>query len=346
MHSRNTQPKNPNHRGGEPSWFAILAFSLLLHCMGLLCVHVLFPDLLQSELEDDGQAVTIHIELPEPTPPPPPPAPKLVGQIVDIAPTPDTKRPEEAKFLAEDDQVADTETRTERFRVNPEVLHHEYSEEDKLEFEDLTNLDAVEPSTGAQVGNDRFNPDEDGSLAALPSPFQVTNKDGLQKPVPASHRQSVFTGAPNNDLLDVPVANRLALNTHKIQFAGYLNRIRRLVNFYWNQNLQNLPASAQARLDRPSYETLVNVILDDAGALESIEVTRTSGSRFLDAAVVRAFRIAGPFPNPPSQLIESDGRVYLPDFDFNVRMGQARAQYQGVDPRSGVRFPGILKGHP
>ncbi len=342
---RKTKGESINHRR-KPRFMGIVALSLLLHVVGLFALNLFFPDLFESDLQQDGKAITLRIELPEPVPPPPELPPELVGQIVDIAPTPDVERPEKADFLAEDDQVVDTETRTERYRVNPEVLHHEYSEEDKLEFEDLTNLDAVEPSTGAQVGNDRFDPEEDGSLAALPSPFQVTNKDGLQKPVPASHKQSVFTGAPNNDLLDVPVSERLALNTHKIQFAGYLNRIRRLVNFYWNQNLQNLPASAQARLDRPSYETLVNVILDDAGALESVEVTGPSGSRVLDAAVVRAFRIAGPFPNPPPQLIAPDGRVYLPDFDFNVRMGQARSHYEGVDPRAGVRFPGILKATP
>ena len=341
--NRTPNPGKPLKRRTEPRLALVVVVSLLVHALLLGGVHWLFPGFLESTHTDDAQPVTIRIDLPDPVPPPPPPTPELSGQIVDIAPTPDLARPEVAEFLAEDDQVAETETRTERYRINPEVLHHQYSEEDKLEFEDLTNLDAVEPSTGAQIGNDRFDPSEDGSLAALPSPFQVTNKEGLQKPVPASHRASVFTGAPNNDLLDLPIAERLALNTHKIQFAGYLNRIRRLVNFYWNQNLQNLPASAQARLDRPSYETLVNVILDDSGALESVEITRTSGSRYLDAAVVRAFRIAGPFPNPPVQLVASDGRVYLPDFDFNVRMGQARAHYQGVDPRSGVRFPGILK---
>ena len=116
-----------------------------------------------------------------------------------------------------------------------------------------------------------------------------------------------------------------------------------MMNFYWNQNLQNLPVAARSGLDRPSYETLVHVILDDAGSLENIEISRSSGSRALDDAVVRAFRIAGPFPNPPEQLVSVDGRVYLPDFDFNVQMGQANARYQGVDPRSSVRFPGILK---
>jgi len=336
------QPKNEVRNHGV--W--LLAASLLLHALLLGVIDLLFPGLMHMDQQPGGQPVTIQIELPPEPEQLPEPEPELSGQIIDIAPTPTPERPEDADFLSENDQVAEEETRTERFRVNPEVLHHEYSDEDKIEFEDLTNLDALEPSTGARVGNDRFDPDEDGSLAALPSPYRLTNKDGLQKPVPASHRTSSFTGAPNNDLIDRPVANRLALNTQKIQFAGYLNRIRRLVNFYWNQNLQNLPIAAQARLDRPSYETLVNVILDDAGALESIEISRSSGSRPLDSAVVRAFRIAGPFPNPPVQLVAPDGRVYLPDFDFNVQMGQARSHYQGVDPRSSVRFPGILKASP
>ncbi|MGB0640413.1 MAG: TonB family protein, partial [Myxococcota bacterium] len=175
---------------------------------------------------------------------------------------------------------------------------------------------------------------------------QVTNKEGMQKPVPASHRVSAMSGAPNNDLLDLPTADRLALNSQKIQFAGYLNRIRRLVNFYWDQNLQNLPTAARANLSRAAYDTEVFVVLDERGALESVEITQTSGSRPLDDAVVRAFRIAGPFPNPPEQLIAPDGRVYLPDFGFHVQTGQARAVYRGVDPRAGVRFPGILKASP
>ena len=327
---------------GRRRMVRIVALSVLLHALFFVGLDMLFPDLFRSADAGRSDPIRVQIQVPEPVIPPEPVL-DIAGQIVDIAPVPSPDRPDEADFLAENDQVAEVETRTEKFRVNPEVLHHEYNREDKLEFEDLTNVDAVDPSTGAQVGNDRFDPNEDGTMAALPSPFQVTNRDGLQKPVPASHRRSRYTGAPNNDLIDRPIDERLALNTHKIQFAGYLNRIRRLVNFYWNQNLQNLPVAARARLDRPSYETLVHVILDDAGALESIEISRTSGARALDDAVVKAFRIAGPFPNPPEQLISSDGRVYLPNFDFNVQMGQANARYRGVDPRSSVRFPGILK---
>ena len=197
------------------------------------------------------------------------------------------------------------------------------------------------PSTGAKVGNDRFDPDRDGTLASLPPPWAFTNKDGLQDPVPAAHMSAARSGAPQNDWLDEERANEVALNTKEYLYNGYIQRIRRLVNFYWQQNLDNLPRSVH--LSRTSYSTTVLPVLDGLGALESIDVVEESGSTPLDNAVLRAFRVAGPFPNPPEGLIEDDGRVYLPNMAFMVNIGTARAQYQGIDPRAGVQFPGILK---
>ena len=323
-------------------WPLLLALSILLH--GLFAV-LLGPmiNAFQADIpEADGTPVTMVIELPEPDAPEPEPDPKLRGQIVDIAPKPESA-PNDADFLAEYERSTERETQTDRHRINPEVVDDVYATDDQLQFEDLTNVDAIDPSTGAQVGNDRFDPDEDGSLAALPSPFQVTNKDGLQKPVPASHKTSLVSGAPNNDRFDLESAERLSLNANKIRFANYLNRIRRLVNFYWSQQLHNDPGPARVQLTKPSYETAVFVILDADGALESIEVTRSSGSSYMDNAVVKAFEVASPFPDPPPPLIAKDGRVYLPNFDFTVTMGRPSAAFQGIDPRAGVQFPGILK---
>ncbi len=319
-----------------------LALSALLHLLLLVIFIPLWPWL--TEVDEVGKHVPVSLVLDVPEPPSPPTIkePDLEGQIVDTPPPALEEVPDDAEYLAAHNAKVPKEMKT-RVRINPEVLAPVYSREDELQFEDLTDLNVQEPSTGAQVGNDRFDPDRDGSLASLPSPYQVTNKDGLQRPVPASHADTVLSGAPNNDLLHERTGDRLALNTREILFAGYLNRIRRLVNFYWSQNLQNLPPSSRARLSRSSYRTEIFVILDGSGGLESIEVTKQSGSRELDHAVVQAFRIAGPFPNPPTQLVSADGRVYLPDFGFYAHLNQANARYQGVDPRQGVRFPGILK---
>lgn len=320
--------------------------SILVHLLLAGVTHHLFRNVLDAS-ERNLKTVTMRIELPEPKLDEDPIVePKLTGQIVDIAEPENPTRPDEADYLAEHDRVAEEETKTEQYRVNPEILDDEFSDEDELKFEDLADLNAVEPSTGATVGNDRFDPDEHGALAALPSRFKVTNKDGLQRPVPSSHSTSALAGAPNNDLLDLESARRLALNTQKIQYAGYLNRIRRLVNFYWSQNVKNMPNSMRATLRRPAYKTSLFVVLTDDGVLESLEIIRGSGSRHMDMAAERAFHLAGPFPHPPPDLVAPDGRVYLPDFEFNVTVGSGGGAARALDARAGVQFPGLLKGTP
>ena len=335
----------PQHHRRDPTGRALAALigSVVVHAALLLLLFLLWPVLHHVEPGKlDAMPVTLLLEVPKTVPEEPKqPAVPDKGQIVDVPRPDEQKRPEKADYLAKYDRTVPEETRTKDMRVNPDVVSDQYSTEDKLQFEDRIDLGITEPSTGAQVGNDRFDPDEDGALASLPSPFTLTNKDGLQKPVPSSHRDQQLSGAPQNDLLDEKVGDRVALNSLQIKYADYVNRIRRLVNFYWNQNLDNMPRSTP--LVKPRYTTVLDVVLDGDGALESILVTRESGSEPVDNAVVEAFRIAGPFPNPPEELVAKDGRVYLPEFSWTVDVGQARAPYTGIDPRQDVRYPGILK---
>lgn len=286
----------------------------------------------------------IILQPPEPPPEEEPQEPERddpTGQIVELPPPEEEQKPEDADYLAEHNVTVPEETRTDDFAVNPEVLAPQYSEEQKLQEESAIDLGVDKPSTGAQVGNRAFDPARDGLLRNLPSPWAMTNRDGLQDPVPAAHASADVRGAPQNDLLDERLGDAVALNAKEYLYAGYLNRIRRLVNFYWEQNLDNLPAGTP--LGKSAYTTGVGVVLDARGALDRIEVTDRSGADILDHCVVRAFELAGPFPNPPDGLIEADGRVYLPDMSFTVRLGQARLNYGGVDPRAGVQFPGLLK---
>ena len=315
----------------------------MAHLCGLITLHSVLPYLLpdassrptaiQVLFVDPPESLTEEEEDPE--------VPLFEGQIVEVAPPKEEEIPKEADYLAEHNIVVEEETKTDKFKLNPEILAPKFSKEEKLEQEDLVDLNIDKPSTGAQVGNHRFDPDRHGSLAALPSPWTQTNKPGPQDPVPAAHLSSAISGAPQNDLLDEKRGDEVNLNTKEYLYHGYWTRIRRLVGFYWNQNLDNLPSSV--RYAKSSYTTTVKYVLNADGALDHIEVVEESGLGELDDCVVRAFRIAGPFPNPPEGLIEKDGRVYAPDSGFTVQLGTARAQYQGIDPRAGVQFPGILK---
>lgn len=320
--------------------FLLLAF--VLHVLGLAVIAPWLPD--PSADPRTHTPLRLVVTVPEPEAPPEPeeiPEPVLDGQLVDLPKPLEEQKPEESEYLAEHDVTVEQEMRSPRFEINPEVLSDMWSRDRKMQQEDLFDLNVDKPSTGAKVGNDRFDPDRDGNLSALPSPWARTNKDGLQDPVPASHTSSAQAGAPNNDLVDEEAGDRLALNAREYLYAAYLQRIRRLVNFYWNQNLENLPSSTP--IVKAASTTVVEAVLDEHGRLDLIRVTSSSGVNELDEAVVQAFHLANPFPNPPEGLISPDGRVYLPTMGFTVRVGPAQMRYQGVDPRAGVQFPGVLK---
>ncbi len=289
-------------------------------------------DALPPPLDPDTPAPE---EPPEPEIPPQP-----NGQIVETPPPEVETIPVTADYLAEHDNAVPEEMRSKQYKVNPDVLANIYSKDSKYQTDDVLDVGAKDYSTGATVGGptpDRAGPGRPRS--ALPSQWAMTNKEGLAAPTVASSSTQSKAGAPQNDLLKEKVGPAVALNTREFYGADYMNRIRRAVNFYWEQNLDNVSVV----ISRSQYTTVVDVVVSAAGVLESIEVTHSSGLDPLDNCVVEAFRIAGPFPNPPPQLIAKDGRVYLPDFSFTVQSGRAQMQYQGIDPRSGVQFPGILK---
>ncbi len=355
-----------------PRWqlAALVTLSLLLHVVG---AWLAFPALLAMRPEVWDTPVSVRLidgdpldaltpaevaalealELaaaekePEPEKPeePEPEHEMPDGQVVET-PKPDQEKvPLAADYLAEHDNAVPNETRTEAFKVNPEVLSNQYSRDSKMKFEDVADVGATDVSTGATVGSlsDPAMSGKGPPRSIIPSMFAVTNKEGLAAPTRASSKDQDLAGAPQNDLLNEKLGAAVALNTREFVGAEYMNRIRRAVNYYWRQNLDNLASTTRVRLTRPSYTTGVAIVLNSDGALETISVTREAGVPPLDEAVVQAFRIAGPFPNPPEQLIKKDGRIYLSDLDFTVTIGQAQMQYQGIDPRAGVQFPGILK---
>lgn len=264
------------------------------------------------------------------------------GQIVEVPPPDVPKTPDQADYLASEDNAVEEETRSERYRINPEVLANRYSDESRYQMEDVVDVGATKASTGASVGGQTEEaPGKGAPRSLLPSEFALTNKAGVAAPTMASSRTQSLSGAPQNDLLDERVGDATALNTRKFYGEAYMNRIRRQVNLYWNQNIQNLPSSV--RLSKSRYLTVLDVVLNADGALESVTVVDSSTLDPVDLCVVNAFRVAQPFPNPPEQLISRDGRVYLPEFGFQLEVGHAQLPYQGVDPRAGVQFPGIMR---
>ena len=350
-------------RTGLITILVVVALTLVAHVLGLFVIGGWFLTFHLGQYERPiavqllpGDALPGDV-LPSSTPPerrepepdevlvepePEPEPPKMPnGQIVETPPPQEEKIPLQSDYLAEHNNAVPVESATRMYRINPDILAPKYSEESKMIIEDFADLGATEASSGAKAGGIlEDQPGKGAPRSSVPSQFALTNKEGLASPAMASAMKQDLRGAPQNDLLKEKYGDFVALNTREFYGAEYMNRIRRAVNFYWKQNLDNL--SSSVRLGKPRYVTVVNVVLNADGVLETIEIIDDSGSTAIDDCVTEAFKIAGPYPNPPEQLIGRDNRVYLPRFDFEVSIGQAQMRYNGVDPRAGVQFPGIL----
>ena len=160
------------------------------------------------------------------------------------------------------------ETRAEQFRVNPEVLSPEYADEDEQKEEQAEPSEVEEPADGATVGTERFDPDRDGRLAAVKATWDWTNRTGESAPTDGSLAESLLKGAPQNDRLGKAL-RPYGVEHQEYLYAGYLARVRRLVNFYWQQHIDALPRTVS--LSRPAYTTQVNAVLDGQGMLEHVE---------------------------------------------------------------------------
>ena len=156
------------------------------------------------------------------------------------------------------------------------------------------------------------------------------------------YREGTLHGAPSNDRLDVPRGDSTLLNAREFKYFAYYQLVRRQVNFYWNQALENVGRIGQ-KLNRREYTTTLHIVLDVQGRLKSASIVRSSGVKPFDDATLQAFRIAAPFPPPPKGLVNASGEADLHRFSFTVALTAGTARYSGIDPRSNVLFPGITR---
>jgi TonB family protein len=136
-------------------------------------------------------------------------------------------------------------------------------------------------------------------------------------------------GGGNVDHMDdVDNGDETALNSKRWIFASFFNRLKRSVAQNWD------PASVWRRVDPTGQVngfktrvTEVRVSLTPKGELTKIVVTTPSGVGELDDEAVRAFHSAAPFPNPPKELVGSDGAITFA-FAFFFEIGSPHTTWR------------------
>jgi TonB family protein len=125
----------------------------------------------------------------------------------------------------------------------------------------------------------------------------------------------------NDHLLDVPLGDLTYLNTVEYKYYGYYHRIKQKLEQFWGRSIfekaQALAKSGRRVASEEELITALIIVLDSEGEILSISVKGSSGVKELDDAAIESFNQAGPFPNPPKDLIV-DGRVKI-EWGFVVK---------------------------
>ncbi len=120
-------------------------------------------------------------------------------------------------------------------------------------------------------------------------------------------------------LKDIEKGAHTLLNTKKFLHYSYFMRIKEQVRSHWHpkirSNVKMLFSQGRAPTSFNDKSTSLRVTLKANGALDKLELLKTSGVPAIDHAAVTAFQAAAPFTNPPSALKESDGKIrFMWDF--------------------------------
>jgi protein TonB len=127
--------------------------------------------------------------------------------------------------------------------------------------------------------------------------------------------------ATNDYVEDVRLGDFTHLNTVEYKFYGFYHRIRQKLEQFWGKSIQE-KAEQIFRSGRrlPASENLITslqVTLNAKGEIIAVRILGASGVKELDDAAVESFNKAGPFPNPPKDLLVN-GKVTI-DWGFVVK---------------------------
>jgi TonB family protein len=118
----------------------------------------------------------------------------------------------------------------------------------------------------------------------------------------------------NDYVEDVPLGDVTNLNTVEYKYYGFYHRIRQKLEQFWGRSIQEKAQQLAKRGRAPASDedliTALQITLDHEGEVIAIRVMGSSGIKELDDAAIESFNDAGPFPNPPKDLIV-DGKVTL-----------------------------------
>lgn len=168
--------------------------------------------------------------------------------------------------------------------------------------------------SGKRGGRQKIKMSDLGSLVKT-DPFREGAKDYSQDKDGDGGDSPIRKMSSTNDYVeDIPLGDVTTLNTVEYKYYGFYFRIRQKLEQFWGRSIQEKAqelASSGRRV--PASENLITalvVVLNPSGSIIDIYLKGSSGIKELDDAAIEAFNEAGPFPNPPKDLVRN-GKVTI-----------------------------------
>ncbi len=121
---------------------------------------------------------------------------------------------------------------------------------------------------------------------------------------------------------EVAIGSFTALNTDRYLYYSFFSRIEEMIRFRWESAVRSAidftPPDRLASNPSGLWSTHLLIKLKRNGEVDSAVVLKESGLRGFDRAAIDAFVQARIFPNPPEEMVESDGLIHL-KYSFQVR---------------------------
>lgn len=222
-------------------------------------------------------------------------------QIVQSEDSASDEKPQDPAFLSDKDRSFDRQTvakNIDTFKkaaLGNSAVTQVAQNPQKARKKAPTLKDLKLSDIGMETGGEAFQ-------KAARAPASVSQK-GMENGDPLSQGLS----ATNDYVQEVTLGDFTHLNTVEYKFYGFYHRIRQKLEQFWGKSIQE-KSHALFRSGRrmPAGEDLITslrITLNDKGEIVGVKIMGTSGVKELDDAAVESFNMAGPFPNPPSELL-------------------------------------------
>jgi protein TonB len=237
-------------------------------------------------------------------------------QIVQSEDSADTTKPLDPAFLSDKDRTFDRQTVAKNI--------------DSFKKAALGNAATTQVASKAETSKKKKNP----TLKDLKlSDFGVASGDPIPKEVTRAPASASQKGMENGDPLadgfsatndyvqEVTLGDFTHLNTVEYKHYGFFHRIRQKLEQFWGNSIQEKSlALFKSGRRMPASQDLITslqVTLNEQGEIVAVKILGASGVKELDDAAIESFNMAGPFPNPPKDLLVN-GRAVI-EWGFVVK---------------------------